>query len=185
MLSPVNLLILDEPTNHLDIHSKDILLEALRGYRGTLLFVSHDRYFIENLANRVLELGDNGPRDFKGDYTYYMYKTSNEETELNSNILEAKTEISRGKQDHQATKQLKSTINRLKKEERSLLVRLEELESQQKEIEHKMAVPANYSDGKKSRALKLELKQNEKLQIETSERWEKVEIELERMETIE
>ncbi|MCK5673883.1 MAG: ABC-F family ATP-binding cassette domain-containing protein [Spirochaetales bacterium] len=180
LLFPVNLLILDEPTNHLDIHSKDILLDALEGYSGTLLFVSHDRYFIENLANRVLELGENGPQDFKGDYKYYMWKTSNQEAEDSSEIITEKTDISRGKQDHQATKQIKSTINRLKKEEKSLLIRLEELESQQKDIEHKMADPENYSDGKKSKALKLELEKNEKLQMETSERWEEVEMELDK-----
>ncbi len=180
LLFPVNLLILDEPTNHLDIHSKDILLDALKGYSGTLLFVSHDRYFIENLANRVLELGENGPRDFKGDYKYYMWKTTNQENDSGSETIEVKTETSRGKQDHQATKQIKSNIKRLKKEESNLLLRLEELESQQKVIEHKMADPVNYSDGKKSKALKLELEQNEQLQMKTSERWEEVEMELDR-----
>jgi len=179
LLFPVNLLILDEPTNHLDIHSKDILLEAIKDYSGTLIFVSHDRYFIENLATRVIELGENGPEDFKGDYKYYMWKTSTQETEANSKIIIEKTEFSKGKQDHQATKQIKSTINRLKKEEKSLLHRLEELESQQKDIEHKMADPVNYSDGKKSKALKLELDENEKLQMKTSESWEKIELELE------
>ncbi len=185
LLFPVNLLILDEPTNHLDIHSKDILLDALKGYSGTLLFVSHDRYFIENLATRVLELGENGPRDFIGDYKYYMWKTSNQETEVDSVNKVIKTDISRGKQDHQATKQLKSNIKKLQKEESTLLLRLEELEELQKNIENKMADPANYSDGEKSKALKLELEKNEQDQIETSNRWEKVELELDRMEKIE
>lgn len=178
LLFPVNLLILDEPTNHLDIHSKDILLDALRGYSGTLLFVSHDRYFIENLATRVLELGPNGPADFKGDYKYYMWKTSGTEDEENSENPEIKTDISRGKQDHQATKQIKSKINRLKKEESTLLLNLENLEKLQKEIENKMADPDNYSDGEKSKALKLELEANEQLQIETSEKWEEIEKQL-------
>lgn len=181
LLFPVNLLILDEPTNHLDIHSKDILLEAIRGYSGTLLFVSHDRYFIENLATRVLELGEQGPRDFKGDYKYYMWKTSTTEAEINSENTETKTEVSRGKQDHQATKQMKSNIKKLKKEESTLLLKLEELEKLQKYIEHKMADPKNYSDGEKSKSLKQELNNNEQLQIETSNQWEDVEMELERM----
>src|SRR6056297_3655555 len=78
LLQPHNLLILDEPTNHLDIHSKDVLLEALKKYAGTLVFVSHDRYFIEHLATRVLELGTEGPRNFPGDYQYYLYRLEQE-----------------------------------------------------------------------------------------------------------
>jgi ATP-binding cassette, subfamily F, member 3 len=179
LLFPVNLLILDEPTNHLDIHSKDILLEAISGYSGTLIFVSHDRYFIENLATRVLELGERGARDFKGDYKYYLWKTSTRDSEEISIKVNEQQISSQGKQDHEATKQIKSTINKLKKEEKSLLLSLEKLESQQKEIEQQMADPANYSDGKKSKALKLELDINENLQIETSARWEEIELELE------
>ncbi len=178
LLFPVNLLILDEPTNHLDIHSKDILLEALKGYSGTLIFVSHDRYFIENLATRVLELGANGLRDFKGDYNYYIWKTSNSDTEISPEKATTKTTSSRGKEDHQATKQIRSTINRLKKEEQALLIRLEELESLHNDIENKMAEPSNYSDGKKIRFLKQELDENELLQDETSTKWEKIEMEL-------
>jgi ATP-binding cassette subfamily F protein 3 len=181
LLFPVNLLILDEPTNHLDMHSKDILLEAIKGYSGTLIFVSHDRYFIDNLATRVLELSDNGPMDFKGDYKYYIWKTSNKDSDLILENMGTKTDSSKGKQYHQASKQIRSTINRLKKEESSLLLRLEELEVFQKKIEHKMVDPANYSDGEKSKALKQELELNEQLQIETSEKWEMVELELARI----
>jgi len=184
LLFPVNLLILDEPTNHLDIHSKDILLEAVKGYPGTLIFVSHDRYFIENLATRVLELSENGPKDFKGDYKYYMWKTSDQNATESEDIFETKITESQGKQDHQATKQLKSNLKKLKKEESSLLEKLDKLENLQKEIEQKMADPANYSDGKKSKALKLELEINEKKQIETSEKWEEVEMELNRITSI-
>jgi ATP-binding cassette subfamily F protein 3 len=79
LLRPANLLILDEPTNHLDMFSKDILLEALAAYQGTLVFVSHDRYFIEKLATSVLELSPRGARLFSGDYSYYLWKTAGEE----------------------------------------------------------------------------------------------------------
>lgn len=178
LLFPVNLLILDEPTNHLDIHSKDILLDALSNYSGTLIFVSHDRYFIEKLATRVLELGESGPVDFKGDYSYYLWKTSNTELEENPGDIEKNITVSRGKQDHQATKLIKSIVKKLKKEEKTLLLRLEELEVLQKDIEQRMADPANYSDGEKSRILKQELEQNEQLQIENSARWEEIELEL-------
>lgn len=75
LLNPANLLILDEPTNHLDLTSKDVLLEALKAFEGTVLFVSHDRGFIEELADRILEL-DSGqtPRLYLGNYSYYMEK---------------------------------------------------------------------------------------------------------------
>ncbi len=178
LLFPVNLLILDEPTNHLDIHSKDILLEALKGYSGTLIFVSHDRYFIENLANRVLELGENGPRDFKGDFKYYMWKISNLKNNISPERAATKILTSKGKENHKATKQLKSTINRLKKEEQALLIQLEKLEILHNGIEIEMANPINYSNGEKIRALKKELEKNELLQEQISIKWEKVELEL-------
>ncbi|MDY7030251.1 MAG: ATP-binding cassette domain-containing protein, partial [Spirochaetota bacterium] len=79
LLQPHNLLVLDEPTNHLDIHSKDVLLDALQSYNGTLVFVSHDRYFIEHLATRVLQIGGGGARNFPGDYAYYLYRLAQEE----------------------------------------------------------------------------------------------------------
>jgi ATP-binding cassette subfamily F protein 3 len=71
MLSPANFLILDEPTNHLDIQSKEILEEALRNYSGTVLVVSHDRYFINRVATRIVELKDNRLYSFIGNYDYY------------------------------------------------------------------------------------------------------------------
>lgn len=184
LLFPVNLLILDEPTNHLDIHSKDILLEALKGYSGTLIFVSHDRYFIENLATRVLELGESGPKDFKGDYKYYLWKIRGSESEEQSVTLEKNVTVSKGKQDHQATKQIKSIIKKLKNEESSLLIHLEELEKIQLDIEQRMTNPANYSDGEKSKSLKQELARNKQLQIKSSDRWEEIELELDEINSI-
>ena len=79
LLSPVNLLVLDEPTNHLDLHSKDVLLDALRDFGGTVIFVSHDRGFIQQLATQVLHLEPGTAKYYPGDYTYYleqMEKTS-------------------------------------------------------------------------------------------------------------
>jgi ATP-binding cassette subfamily F protein 3 len=84
LLKPINLLILDEPTNHLDLHSKDVLLDALRRFDGTVIFVSHDRGFIEGLATRVLELTASGGgipsrvRNFPGDYRYYLERMERE-----------------------------------------------------------------------------------------------------------
>ena len=91
LLKPVNLLILDEPTNHLDMHSKDVLLEALKDFGGTVIFVSHDRGFIEGLSTRVLELKPGHFRTFSGDYSYYMERL---EREANGEIENAKGEVS-------------------------------------------------------------------------------------------
>ncbi len=74
LLSPANCLLLDEPTNHLDIRSKDILMDSLRDYEGTLVFVSHDRYFLDGLATKVLEVGNKTAISYLGNYEDYLYK---------------------------------------------------------------------------------------------------------------
>jgi ATP-binding cassette subfamily F protein 3 len=79
LLSPANCLLLDEPTNHLDIRSKDILMDSLRDYEGTLVFVSHDRYFLDGLATKVLEIGHQTAIPYMGNYEDYLYKKSEQE----------------------------------------------------------------------------------------------------------
>jgi ATP-binding cassette subfamily F protein 3 len=75
LLRPSNLLLMDEPTNHLDLFSKEVLLEALKQFPGTVVFVSHDRHFIDGLATRVVEVGGGKLESFYGDYEYYLEKT--------------------------------------------------------------------------------------------------------------
>jgi ATP-binding cassette subfamily F protein 3 len=74
LLSPANCLLLDEPTNHLDIRSKDILMDSLRDYEGTMVFVSHDRYFLDGLATKVLEVGNQTAISYLGNYEDYLFK---------------------------------------------------------------------------------------------------------------
>ncbi len=76
LLRPSNLLLMDEPTNHLDLFSKEVLLEALKNFPGTVVFVSHDRHFIDGLATRVVEVGGGTVESFYGDYEYYLEKTA-------------------------------------------------------------------------------------------------------------
>ena len=83
LLYPPNFMILDEPTNHLDLATKDMLIEALRGFEGTMIFVSHDRSFLRGLGNRVLELGgesgtDSRPLVYPGSYIEYVERTGHE-----------------------------------------------------------------------------------------------------------
>ena len=92
MLQRDNVLILDEPTNHLDIDSKEMLEQALKDFEGTIIFVSHDRYFINQLANKVFDLNLNGGQMYLGDYQYYIEKTEEaiaikaHETEIQNNF---------------------------------------------------------------------------------------------------
>jgi ATPase subunit of ABC transporter with duplicated ATPase domains len=78
LFDPPNLLVLDEPTNHLDLATKEMLIEALRNYEGSMIFVSHDRHFLAELSNRVLELTPEGPHEYGGGYTEYVARTGRE-----------------------------------------------------------------------------------------------------------
>ncbi len=207
LLQPHNLLILDEPTNHLDIHSKDVLLEALKNFQGTLIFVSHDRYFIEHLASRVLELSDHGHRTFPGDYHYYLYRLEQEELSQEpttptppasrvvsrdepGNSKPAKAYSSSHAQSHTQAlsydqlKQHKNRLRKLEKEEHSLLLSLETLEQEHDRIQADMALPEIYSDGEKIKQLQQDLEKNEASQEQVSEQWEAVVQEKENLEQV-
>jgi len=84
LLRPSNLLLMDEPTNHLDLFSKEVLLDALKGFDGTVVFVSHDRYFVNGLATRVVEVGEGRLTDYYGDYEYYLEKKESESAQASA-----------------------------------------------------------------------------------------------------
>ena len=108
MLSHCNFLLLDEPTNHLDIQSREVLEENLKAYEGTILFISHDRYFINQVATRTLELRPNGMVGYLGDYDFYLEHKRQEE------VLEEKTVQSSAKKDFAERKASLSEIRRIK-----------------------------------------------------------------------
>ncbi len=200
LLRPLNLLILDEPTNHLDLHSKDVLLDALKGFGGTVIFVSHDRGFIEGLATRVLELTASGGgipsrvRNFPGDYGYYLERVAREaagdETVPGKNdgstaagsfrsdggVTDAKA---RAIQSREEDKRLKAERRKLEREEARLLAEIEGAEAEKKARETALADPAVYSDGAKSRATQAEIERLEALVVSLSEEWERVSVSLE------
>ena len=145
MLSEANFLILDEPTNHLDIASKEILEEALNSYTGTVLYVSHDRYFINQTATRIMDLTNQAIVNYIGDYDYYLEKKDEmtriyapaQETaaqEVKENVSETKLTWPQQKEE-QALKRKRE--NELKKVE----ARIEELEARDKEIDETMVLP--------------------------------------------
>jgi ATP-binding cassette subfamily F protein 3 len=188
LLHPANLLILDEPTNHLDLTSKDVLLEALKSFEGTVLFVSHDRDFIEDLADRVLELEDGGcPRWYVGDYRYYLEKKAAIQAESamadGSETAEASKASGSSSQvpssaGYEEDKARKARLRKLQKREEEILARLESIGAQKAAAEREMSLPDNYSDGAKMKRLAVGV---DELEIEASRlngEWEKIASEL-------
>jgi ATP-binding cassette subfamily F protein 3 len=182
LLKPVNLLILDEPTNHLDIHSKDVLLDALLQFTGTAIFVSHDRYFMEALSTKTLELKAQaeGPAEAKlyyGGYAYYLEKTENEKAVTQEN---PKTHEPVNPPDQrQAGKQRQALIRRLERQEAEYLAALEELEQEKSHLEAELAKPEVYSSGEKARAVKAELDRISAALETATAKWEETARELE------
>lgn len=146
MLSEANFLILDEPTNHLDIASKEILEEALNSYTGTVLYVSHDRYFINQTATRILELTNQAVVNYIGDYDYYLEKKE-ELTEKYAPVQEdiPEQEAVEGASDSKLTwQQQKEEQARRRRQENELKkteARIEELEKRDKEIDETLVLP--------------------------------------------
>ncbi|HEY9847764.1 MAG TPA: ATP-binding cassette domain-containing protein, partial [Candidatus Caenarcaniphilales bacterium] len=105
LLRPANLLILDEPTNHLDIPAKEMLESALQNYDGTVMIVSHDRYFISQVANKIVEIRDGELRLYRGDYHYYLDKIAEEKEKARLEKLAAeKAAAKRAKQQAKKAK---------------------------------------------------------------------------------
>ena len=148
MLSEANFLILDEPTNHLDIASKEILEEALNSYTGTVFYVSHDRYFINQTATRILELTNQAVVNYIGDYDYYLEKKE-ELTEKYAPVQQetvtvqetAPATASEGKLTWQQQKEEQSRKRKQEAELKKTEARIEELETRDKEIDETLVLP--------------------------------------------
>ena len=130
MMQKANLLILDEPTNHLDLDSKEILENALLDYPGTILFVSHDRYFINRIASKVVEMEKDGATEYLGDYDYFVEKKL-EQAELKALAENTQSSVNSVKQEKNSYQQDKEA----KKLERQRLRRIEEIEGKIEELE--------------------------------------------------
>ena len=187
MLSEANFLILDEPTNHLDITSKEILEKALNDYTGTLLYVSHDRYFINQTATRILELVSQTFVNYIGNYDYYLekkdeltkaYASSGSSSTVPSNgkplSAGAAESVSEGKLSWQEQKELQAKErkrqNELKKTEECIAA----LEDRNTEIDELMTRKDIYSNSVKCQELSLEKAEKAKELEELYERWEEL-----------
>ena len=167
-----NFLILDEPTNHLDIDSKEVLENALIDFDGTLLFVSHDRYFINRVATHVLELSENGSTLYLGDYDYYVDKKAEmevsqiEEISTSNQVKEASLV-----NDYQAQKESQKEARKLMRQIESLEAEIEELESQSQAISEQML---ETNDAGKLMELQAELDKISHRQEEAMLEWEEL-----------
>ena len=167
-----NFLILDEPTNHLDIDSKEVLENALIDFDGTLLFVSHDRYFINRVATHVLELSESGSTLYLGDYDYYVDKkaeievSQTEEASMSNQAKEASPA-----NDYQAQKESQKEARKLMRQIESLEAEIEELESQSQAISEKML---ETNDAEKLMELQPELDKISHRQEEAMLEWEEL-----------
>jgi ATP-binding cassette subfamily F protein 3 len=153
-LHPANLLILDEPTNHLDLYSKDILLEALQAYTGPVIFVSHDRSFMEALSTKTLELrAGERARLFWGGYGYYLGKVSEGGNGAPNNSARNVERVETAT-DWERDKRVTAEERRRKRAEEALMARIDALEAEKAAAEGELAAPEVYSNGDKARAVK-------------------------------
>ena len=167
-----NFLILDEPTNHLDIDSKEVLENALIDFDGTLLFVSHDRYFINRVATHVLELSENGSTLYLGDYDYYVDKKA----ELATSQEEEAVAYSQEKEaspvnDYQAQKESQKELRKLMRQIENLEAEIEELENQAQAISEQMHTT---NDADELMQLQAELDKISQRQEEAMLEWEEL-----------
>jgi len=176
MLSEANFLILDEPTNHLDIMSKEILETALNAYKGTVLYVSHDRYFINKTASRILELTHHEFVNYIGNYDYYLEKkdllTPNANPSLDSAVQAS--EPSAQKQEWKQQKEAQAALRKLENDLKKCEKAIEELEQKNAALDEEIAKPENATNAAKLQELAKE-KEQAMMELEALyEKWEKL-----------
>ena len=192
MLSEANFLILDEPTNHLDIMSKEILEDALCAYTGTVLYVSHDRYFINKTAHRILDLNRRTLTNYLGNYDYYLEKKDEQLAKIDSaqspsrapasgispvSMSSAGQADSTAKQDWKAKKEQQAAQRKRENDLKRCEERIETLETRNEEIDTLMASPEVCTDVARLQELNREKEGNEAELAELYEKWEELSLE--------
>ena len=177
-----NVLVLDEPTNHLDIEAIEALVTALNEFDGTLIFVSHDRWFVSRLANRIVEISPKGLNDFRGTYDEYLERCGDDHLDADAVLL--KLRRARKVQEARKAEPEPKRQNRLKaleKKRDELTKQIEAMESRVHDISERFLDPALFGKGAQAEARRLEEEQKQlkqKIEDQMAE-WEKVEAELE------
>ncbi len=170
MMKKANFLLLDEPTNHLDIKSREMLEEALADYEGTIFAISHDRYFINKLANRILHMENEKIRDYAGDYDYYLEKSKeNQNGTLNRAQDKPKSE---GKEDYLRQKRLDAEIRKRKNRLIQVEKEIEAAETKIEEIKEMLCLPETATDYVKCAELTAEQENLDELLLSLYVEWE-------------
>ena len=166
MLLDTNFLILDEPTNHLDVKTKDIFQNALINYHGTVAIVSHDRYFLDHLVNKVFELKDGSINDYHGNYTYFIEKRGQTDLLQKENVKtseqNAKENVFKTKeqkrQEAEERNKLAKIKNVCKKELTAIEQTIELLEAKKTQHETTLCDPQTHKDSVKIKTINIELR---------------------------
>ncbi|MGO2786341.1 MAG: ATP-binding cassette domain-containing protein, partial [Enterococcus faecalis] len=180
-----NFLILDEPTNHLDIDNKEVLENALIDYEGTILFVSHDRYFINRIATKVVELSEKGSKLYLGDYDYYLEKKQEEEeiaALLANEEAAKKPEPVTAKNTFYQNKEQQKLLRTLQRKITQVEENLAQLDTTIAQLEAQMSQPDILENHVELLALNQQLDDARQQQDELLEQWENFSLELEEME---
>lgn len=179
-----NFLILDEPTNHLDIDNKEVLENALIDYDGTLLFVSHDRYFINRIATKVVELSENGSKVYLGDYDYYLEKKQEEEeiAELLAQDEPESAPAPTNKSDYYQSKEQQKLIRSLQRKITQVEEEMTRIDEWIDRLEQEMVAPENLEDHVKLNELNQALESARQDQETKLSEWEELSLELEEYE---
>jgi ATP-binding cassette subfamily F protein 3 len=177
-----NFLLMDEPTNHLDLDAKEVLEKALADYDGTLLFVSHDRYFINELANKIVVSKDGQAKIYEGNYTYYLNEKAKEEAAAQETAAQKAPvvkAVSESKFSYQEQKKRDSEKRKLERQVAQAEKDLEELEAKEQEIQEAMADPAIAADFSKLGPLQEDLTAVQEKISQVSQAWEDASLALE------
>ena len=143
---PINFLILDEPTNHLDIDSREVLENAINEFTGTVLFVSHDRYFINQVATDVLDMHNDGITHYEGNYDDFLAEQTKRQSSIPSDNTDKQATPSTGKQSYQQSKEQQKARRKLQRQVDKLEQEMSELEDQQTQLQEKMSQPEIATD---------------------------------------
>lgn len=176
ILSRSNLLLLDEPTNHLDIDSKEVLEDALKEYEGTLLTISHDRYFLNTVVDRILVLKPDGVEEYLGNYEYYQNKKKQESeksylADMEDQVSKTKTQI---REERRRKKELKKNENKAKKLIKDLEVEIELTEKQIGGLDHMLCQEEVYTSPERMKEVNQEKSDLEKRLSKLYDKWEQI-----------
>ncbi|MDY5060097.1 ABC-F family ATP-binding cassette domain-containing protein [Staphylococcus simulans] len=176
MLERNNVLILDEPTNHLDIDSKEMLEQALQDFEGTLIFVSHDRYFINQLANKVFDMQPDGGTVYAGNYQYYLDKTEEKAAIAAKNEAQQAAQVATedNTNSYENQKAQRREQRQLERQIENCEAEIERFEEQIETIDHQLTQPEVFNDPEKSAQLAEEKETIEQQLEHVMETWEEL-----------